>query len=239
MEKEINIAEILRDKPKGTKLYSPIFGKCKLSKAESDTCIRVHTDNNHYYFNKYGHYTTNAMNSIYGECCLFPSKEMHDWSKFAWKKGDVLVSNDGGTEVIFDHWYDDYTNFYGKHYLCSEDENDIKYYEDFLCSTDRYSIEAEDAAQCYISTIEERLGGKLDMETLEVELIKPKWTLKPFDYVLSNDNDDNEWTLCQFSHIDKKGNTVFVGGSYADKGKIVLPYKGNEHLLGTNKTLKD
>ena len=102
MEKEINIAEILKDKPKGTKLYSPIFGKCKLSKVESDTCIRVHTDNNHYYFNKYGHYTTNAMNSIYGECCLFPSKEMHDWSKFAWKKGDVLVSNDDTRECIFD-----------------------------------------------------------------------------------------------------------------------------------------
>ena len=36
-----------------------------------------------------------------------PSKEMRDWSKFQWEKGDVLISNDGGTEVIFDEWYDD------------------------------------------------------------------------------------------------------------------------------------
>lgn len=105
-----------------------------------------------------------------GECLLFPSKEMRDWSKFAWKKGDVLVSNDGGTEVIFDKWYDDtYTNFYSKHYLNSEDENNIKYNEAFLCTTERYSLEDKDTAQTYINTIEKRLDGKLNIETLEIE----------------------------------------------------------------------
>ena len=105
-----------------------------------------------------------------GECVVFPSKEMRDWSKFAWKKGDVLVSNDGGTEVIFDKWYDDtYTNFYSKHYLNSEDENNIKYNEAFLCTTERYSLEDKDTAQTYINTIEKRLGGKLNLETLEIE----------------------------------------------------------------------
>lgn len=32
MENKINIAEILRDMPKGTKLYSPLFGECNLDK---------------------------------------------------------------------------------------------------------------------------------------------------------------------------------------------------------------
>lgn len=105
-----------------------------------------------------------------GECVVFPSKEMRDWSKFQWKKGDVLVSNDGGTEVIFDKWYDDtYTNFYSKHYLNSEDENNIKYNEAFLCTTERYSLVDKDTAQTYINTIEKRLGGKLNLETLEIE----------------------------------------------------------------------
>lgn len=36
MENKINIAEILRDMPKGTKLYSPLFGKCKLREAIND-----------------------------------------------------------------------------------------------------------------------------------------------------------------------------------------------------------
>lgn len=30
MENKINIAEILRDMPKDTKLYSPLFGECNL-----------------------------------------------------------------------------------------------------------------------------------------------------------------------------------------------------------------
>ena len=36
MENKINIAEILRDMPNGTKLYSPMFGKCKLGKINTD-----------------------------------------------------------------------------------------------------------------------------------------------------------------------------------------------------------
>lgn len=83
-------------------------------------------------------------------------------------KGDVLISNDGGTEVIFDKWYDDtYTSFYCKHYLNSEDKNKIVYYEEFLCTTERYSLEDKDIAQTYINTIEKRLDGNL--ETLEIE----------------------------------------------------------------------
>ena len=111
-----------------------------------------------------------------GECVVFPSKDMRDWSKFAWKMGDILVSNDGGAEVIFDKWYDDtYTNFYSKHYLNSEDENNIKYNESFLCTTERYSLEDKDAAQSYINTIEKRLGCKLNLETLKIEKTQPEF----------------------------------------------------------------
>lgn len=91
-----------------------------------------------------------------------------------WEKGDVLISNDGGTEVIFDKWYDDtYTSFYCKHYLNSEDKNKIVYYEEFLCTTERYSLEDKDIAQTYINTIEKHLGGNL--ETLEIEKTQPEF----------------------------------------------------------------
>ena len=36
MENKINIAEILRNMPKGTKLYSPLFGKCELVDVNTD-----------------------------------------------------------------------------------------------------------------------------------------------------------------------------------------------------------
>lgn len=179
METKINIAEILKDKLENTKLYSPLFGDVYFYYVGNDLIkvkhhgrrIAVLFDNGRYY------------DYPESELLLFPSKEMRDWSKFAWKKGDVLVSNDGGTEVIFDKWYDDtYTNFYSKHYLNSEDENNIKYNEAFLCTTERYSLEDKDTAQTYINTIEKRLGGKLNRETLEVE--KPQPEFKDGDIVV-------------------------------------------------------
>ena len=174
MEKELNIAEILKDKPKGVSLYSSVFGGC-VYRDNCDNCIEVVTDNC-YYFNEKGHYVTNGVKSENGECLLFPSDKMRDWSKFAWKRGDVLVSNDGCVEVIFDKWYDDtYTSFYVRHYLNSENENNIIYFEAFVCTTDKYSIEKGDAAQTYINTIEERLGGKLNMGTLEIEKTQPEF----------------------------------------------------------------
>lgn len=177
MKEKINIAEILKDKPQGTKLYSSACGKCKLEEVD-DKSFKISFYNSKFGFMNGGEGYLDKNGKLYddGECVVFPSKEMRDWSKFAWKKGDVLVSNDGGTEVIFDKWYDDtYTNFYSKHYLNSEDENNIKYNEAFLCTTERYSLEDKDTAQTYINTIEERLGGKLNRETLEIEKNQPEF----------------------------------------------------------------
>ncbi len=177
MENKINIAEILKDKPRGIKLYSMIHGKCSFG-AVTDEIFKINFCTSKFGLTQSGECTLIKFGNMFdgGECIIFPSKEMRDWSKFAWKKGDVLVSNDGGTEVIFDKWYDDtYTNFYSKHYLNSEDENNIKYNEAFLCTTERYSLEDKDTAQTYINTIEKRLGGKLNLDTLEIEKTQPEF----------------------------------------------------------------
>ena len=165
METKLNIANILKNKPKGTKLYADAFGELKFVKVDKVDTIYTRTKEGMFYsFYNDGKYDKN------GEPILVPSKEMRDWNKFAWKKGDVLVSNDYGTEVIFDKWYDNtYTNFHCKHYLNSEDKNKILYYKESLCATARYSLEDKDAARTYINTIEKRLGGKLNLETLEIE----------------------------------------------------------------------
>ena len=171
MEQKLNIAEILKNKPRGTKLYSMIHGKCS-SEAVTDEIFKINFCTSKFGLTQSGECTLIKFGNMYdgGECIIFPSKEMRDWSKFQWEKGDVLISNDGGTEVIFDKWYDDtYTSFYCKHYLNSEDKNKIVYYEEFLCTTERYSLEDKDIAQTYINTIEKHLGGKLNLETLEIE----------------------------------------------------------------------
>ena len=216
MEEKINIADILKDKPEGTKLWTDMFGSVTLY-VVTNTCdaFQVKHHNKEPWFDKNG--------KLYkeGVLCIYPSKLMRNWKKFAWKKGDVLVSNDYGKEVIFYDWYDDtYTNFYGKHLLYSEDKNSIKYNDSFICMTGRYSLEDKDAAQTYINTIEERLGGKLNLETLEIEKqpekkevmdLNPKWTPKPFDRVITRVDVNSIWTANIFSHMDLSGKYVTIG----------------------------
>ena len=99
MEEKINIAAILNDKPNGLRLYSPIFGKCEFCYVREDTndiCVKKHNGVIEY-FNPEGLYFA------LGEVMLFPSKEMRDWEKFSWKKGDVLV-NSRGLKILFDRW---------------------------------------------------------------------------------------------------------------------------------------
>lgn len=177
MEQKLNIAKILKNKPRGTKLYSMIHGKCSFE-AVTDEIFKINFCTSKFGLTQSGECTLIKFGNMYdgGECIIFPSKEMRDWSKFSWKKGDVLISNDGGTEVIFDKWYDDtYTSFYCKHYLNSEDKNKIVYYEEFLCTTARYSLEDKDTVQTYINAIEEKLGGELNRETLEIEKAHPEF----------------------------------------------------------------
>ena len=80
MNEKLNLVEILKDCPKGTKLYSPIFGEVELDKIDihSGTPIRVLCKYGKDGFSKDGRICP-AYN---GECVLFPSKEQRDWSKF-------------------------------------------------------------------------------------------------------------------------------------------------------------
>lgn len=178
MEQELIIAEILRDKPHGIKLYSPIFGDCTfcyVKDESSDICVR-RPYNEVSYFNFDGVYHTG------GECLLFPSKEMQDWSKFAWKKGDVLV-NENNAHIIFEKFSNDtYTTFIGKYYWDGDDKSGYSYISGrYTACTQQFHIEKGDAIQTYISNIEKEIGGKLNLETLVVD--KPQPGFKDEDVV--------------------------------------------------------
>lgn len=166
MEAKTNIAEILKDKPQETKLYTDAFGELSIE----DICTEdeqgitlLDKDRVGLFFYNDGRY------SIFGEPILVPSKEMRDWRKFAWKKGDVLVSKDN-VHIIFEKFEDDaYTRFKGKHYLWKECDEEDYSKEETKMLTSVFEKANDDAAQTYINTIEERLGDKLNLETLEIE----------------------------------------------------------------------
>ena len=173
MTEKIDIAEILKDKPANTKLYSPLFGEVYFSHVE-DSIINVeHHAGVSKFFNSGRYYNYDESEPL-----LFPSMEMRDWSKFSWKKGDVLVCTDGKAEVIFERFDDDnYISFVGKHYLESygKDGDLLDYEQEQIGDTANYTKESDETAQTYINTIEKRLGGKLNRETLEIEETQPEF----------------------------------------------------------------
>ena len=189
MEEKINIAEILKDKPQGTKLYDWLYNidveSDTISTTDTETvvwCINE-TDNNTTCHRGYSEFGT-VRGCSDGLRILLPSKEMRDWSKFAWKKGDVLISNDGKKEVFFNGFTDDtYALFKAKHgFEVLSNGKDIYLVDEDGIATSDYTLEDKDATQTYIKTIEERLGGKLNRETLEVE--KPQPEFKDGDIVV-------------------------------------------------------
>lgn len=176
MEK-INIAAILKDKPQGTKLYSSACGKCRLGEVD-DKSFKISFYNSKFGFMNGGEGYLDKNGKLYddGECVVFPSKEMRDWSKFAWKKGDVLVCKDDNSHIIFEKFNDDtYTTFTGKLYYQATKAGYSYAHTRNLVMTQDFDIEKGDAAQTYISTIDERLGGKLNLDTLEIEKIQAEF----------------------------------------------------------------
>ena len=84
MNENINLCEILKDCPKGTKFYSTIFGEVEFLKVNNINQIVVTIGDKYYYFSEQGVFLLKGIIYLnhHGECVLFPSKDQRDWSKF-------------------------------------------------------------------------------------------------------------------------------------------------------------
>jgi hypothetical protein len=170
METMINIADILKDKPVGLKFYSNTFGYISFN--------GVHKDKVYFFSEDTNAHSVKPNGKMYdgGECIIFPSKEMRDWEKFSWKKGDVLVMD--GCRVVFDKWLnDDYTEFNAVHLITSSGgyfnkprQNRYTPISNFITKYWRKMTDAE--TKIYMDSLEKECGGKLNLNTLEIE--KPK-----------------------------------------------------------------
>lgn len=165
MEQNINIAEILKDKPNGTKLYADAFGELSIEdiyvgdKDELGITLLSSVGDELIFHN-------NGKYDKQGEPILVPSKEMRDWEKFSWKRGDVLV-NRRGLKILFNRWANDnYTSFYAK---------TINLVEDVFLDTNLHTLASEKEAESFIKCIEKKLGGKLNRETLKIEKAQPEF----------------------------------------------------------------
>ena len=170
METKINIADILKDKPVGLKFYSNTFGYISFN--------GVHKDKVYFFSEDTNAHSVKPNGKMYdgGECIIFPSKEMRDWEKFSWKKGDVLVTEDGSTKAIFECFEDDtYLTFKGKYCLQKTNIDETFIVDTKENLTESFSLQAKNIAQIYIHNIEDRMGGILNKETLEIEKAQPEF----------------------------------------------------------------
>jgi hypothetical protein len=238
MENKINIAEILRDMPKGTKLYSLMFGECNLdevctSDRKAYPIILLTSVDTLVGFTKNGHYIDGFEDA---ECLLFPSDRMRSWSKF-FKRGDIVYNPHSQMYAVFECWAnDDYTEF----------NTTINYYKDHtfgeaeVCDTECFVKANDEQKTLFIAAAEKHYGGKYNPETLQVEPVKvvePKCSFKPFDKVLVRCNEDSVWRCELFSHyntFNKQCPYVCLSSVY----KYCIPYEGNQHLLGTTNNPK-
>lgn len=182
---------------------------------------------------------------------------MLDWSKFAWKKGDVLIG--AGRRIIFEKFTEeDYTQFQGLYSLSTNDNGDLRYFTKNHYTRYFRKIDDDDNIKDYFEVLEKKFGIKLNRETLEIESTpsesdfdelveackacivdsKQKIKLQPFDKVLIRDTKTEVWRPSFWGY--KNNSTLFPYATTSGTFKYCIPYnEKTKHLLGTTEPYKE
>nr|DAI44432.1 MAG TPA: hypothetical protein [Caudoviricetes sp.] len=237
-QKDIDIYEILKDEERGTELYTPICGRVWFSGMANDkdskSAIWTERENGEErFFNK------NGKISQEGEVLLFPSNEMRDWSKF-FKKGDVLeyAGDDEGLQgsCTFEKFEDETkTRFLGRY----GKEKEALYPKRPSSLRTADWVKSDDPAD-YIRFVEERLGGKLNRETLEIE--KPeKLTFEVGKlYVFREEDEDGELTIIgRLIDKNESEDTLTFGYQYEIENEKFVTDQSFDLRISVSKELRE
>lgn len=215
----MNIAEILKYCPKGTKLYSLVNGEVLLNKVNTNDPYPIEV------FTEYGSITKFTEDGLYlinasnGECVLFPSKDQRDWSKFRLplKRGDIMMKADGTIPFIASgEFYKDVS----PKYICGVDTTGRFSTGAYGWTSEFYILASEEAKKELFTKMAE-VGYKWNANTLELEKIESKF--KEGDVVI-----DNQGNLCLVSKIRDDGFIIIAAALYTNNvlniftGKTVL-----------------
>lgn len=237
-QKDIDIYEILKDEEYGTELYTPKCGRVWHSGManDKDSAKAIWTedkDGREHFFDKNG--------KIYkeGEVLLFPSNEMRDWSKF-FKKGDVLeyAGDDEGLQgsCTFEKFEDETKiRFLGRYVK----EKEALYSKRLSSLRTADWVKSDDPAD-YIRFVEERLGGKLNRETLEIE--KPaKLTFEVGKlYVFREEDEDGELTIIgELIAKNESEDTLTFGNQYEIETEKFVTDQAFDLRISVNKELRE
>lgn len=244
MNENLDLTEILKGCPKGTKLYSTIYGEVEFIRIDKKS-IDHPID-----FNTFDGYTISLTSdgrcnkSYDGECTLFPSKDQRDWSK--WQRpfvdGDVVYAKvyDLSYIIIYHKQIDE--RVYRHACLCLETDmfgcdKDCIFTDDPI---DEWRLATEEEKQKLFDVIKDK-GYRWNADTKKLKKIEPKFdvsTLRPFDKVLCRMNDDDIWEISLFErYIPTNPHPFFC---IQDSYNQCIPYNDETiHLLGTTQQVSD
>lgn len=231
METKINIAAILKDKPQGTKLYDWLHNidveLDTISTTDTETVVWCtnETNNNTTCHRGYSEFGTERGYPD-GLQILFPSKEMRDWTKFSWKKGDVLANGEGDYCVFKEFAHSSYQTV--KAVFVKRNKESI-HSDSCLLDTKDWHKASHSCTATYINTIEKELSGKLNMETLEIEKAHPEFKdgdvlfvkckgssfIEIFNYFKNNGD------LYDHASLDTTTHELDISGEYIFKENII------------------
>lgn len=208
---ELNLAELLKDCPKGTKFYTPICGEVEfvtvainhsdypIITRDSDDIKQIFTEKGCYVYSRFA------------ECVLFPSKEQRDWN--VWK-----------AEQKKKHQYQvgDYIIFKGN------DNLNPLVYKILDIDNTFYEIEAISDPKEYTQSLS--LFDPILENSIKVNQFDPKW-LKPFNRVLVRDKNMFQWRISYFNSLEDTAPFFnSINGTYYQ----CIPYNlETKHLVGT------
>lgn len=245
MNKNLDLKEILKDCPKGTKLYSIILGDVYFERIDElnqptypiriKTCMGLITG-----------VTKRGLDDFFydGECTLFPSKDQRDWSKWnlPFKDGDIIFTQ------LEDKWLSIFKGYNNERCNTYVDLNIEKnrFFDDtpYLCDNSQIKeqrLATEEEKKHLFDVIREKgYTWNTDTKTLEKihkDRFKP-FMLKPFNKVLVRNVNNEYWKINLFGSYLKGYTSPFL--CVGKEGyRQCIPYEGNEHLLGTTNGCDD
>lgn len=240
MEKELNLVEILKDCPKGTKLYSPILGVVEfryiVKESIEGSIVILASDSNKHSFTKTGKLL--SYDTYDGECMLFPSKDQRDWSKFKIEPelvdGEVYYAKTEYVEWIF--IYRKNFSYKTMHYVAILNNYLMEFNN--ICTTHNEDIKAirratEEEKRLFFEKLEKN-HLKWDADKKELMRIESKFDisiLQPFDKVLVRGGNDRAWKCDFFSSISTNYCKFCCVGYYYPQ---CIPYnEETKHIVGT------
>ena len=216
MNKDIDLTEILKNCPRGAKFYSYIFGEdtrfMGVSPHQGDArpifIYGKYGEGQNFCLTRNGH----AYADNYGECCIFPSKDQRDWSKFTapWYKNEELIKPKFKVGDVIKHK--------------GADKDDV--HEVYKVYNDSYAL---------FGYSRPLLMKYQDVYELVPNKFDPK-SLKPFDKVIARIDSEDSWNIDFFSCFRLNELPFCLGGIKC----AVLPYNDDtKHLIGTTKEAPD